>query len=545
HPSTMYTAYHKTSRTASAARVLETDLGTITEESQSTVSYIVSVEGDGLQRDLRSVLRKLPSYYNPCRLDAKITELDRYLEENDSVYPCFRQRLREIREIFDAFRERRMERGIPALGHLIQLEREVQIARHAQQNISEFTRLLLKENIKEHVKAAVRTGLYFAEHAATTAFDPKDREVFEELKRSSCMVEQLLRVDPPKSCPATSGPSEAVANADAKVIHRYLEQIFALRYEHIGISDRYCPRFNVADVRPFAAYLEWRITGDKAAGLALAQSQGLHPIELEYVFQPRLDQVLGRLEVDAEYVKARLLNLYNIWSWVNGYNRMAQDGEWSTLAGQFRDDRAAFGKIFPGPLVFCNPDLGIQESNTKGRVYFGIIQLQGRYFVENRGPTQFKLSRTAKKIDRRFCAEQKRSYGGGQGDPKGETPQEQGSNPSAETEHPGPPPPDVGKGTGGGPTKAGEGGHNTQQNSSSEGSSSGQSGANQSSGGPQPKIHSESIPTEESDDVKAHNEDMGKRHDRANTKVDVKEQTVEKGFWKVPWPYHRPSLSSS
>lgn len=143
----------------------------------------------------------------------------------------------------------------------------------------------------------------------------------------------------------------------------------------------------------------------------------------------------------------------------------------------------------------------------------------------------------------RYYASQ--SYGGGQGDPKGETPQEQGSNPSAETEHPGPPPPDVGKGTGGGPTKAGEGGHNTQQNSSSEGSSSGQSGANQSSGGPQPKIHSESIPTEESDDVKAHNEDMGKRHDRANTKVDVKEQTVEKGFWKVPWPYHRPSLSSS
>ncbi|KAL9022302.1 MAG: hypothetical protein Q9185_000544 [Variospora sp. 1 TL-2023] len=130
----------------------------------------------------------------------------------------------------------------------------------------------------------------------------------------------------------------------------------------------------------------------------------------------------------------------------------------------------------------------------------------------------------------RYYASQ--SYGGGQGDPKGETPQDQGSNPSAEKEHPGPPPPDVGKGTGGGPTKAGEGGHNTQQNSSSEGSSSGQSGANKSSGGPQPKIHSESIPTEESDDVKAHNEDMGKRHDRANTKVDVKEQTVEKGFWK-------------
>ncbi|KAL8665093.1 MAG: hypothetical protein Q9202_002493 [Teloschistes flavicans] len=123
-------------------------------------------------------------------------------------------------------------------------------------------------------------------------------------------------------------------------------------------------------------------------------------------------------------------------------------------------------------------------------------------------------------------------YGGGQGDPKGETPQQQGSNPSADKEHPGPPPPDVGKGTGGGPTKAHEGGHNTQQNASSGGSSK-QSGANQSSSGPQPKIHSENIPAEENDDVKAHNEAMARRHDRANAEVDSKGETVEKGFWKI------------
>ncbi|KAL8692834.1 MAG: hypothetical protein Q9218_002217 [Villophora microphyllina] len=123
-------------------------------------------------------------------------------------------------------------------------------------------------------------------------------------------------------------------------------------------------------------------------------------------------------------------------------------------------------------------------------------------------------------------------YGGGQGDPKGEKPQEQGSNPSAEKEHPGPPPPDVGKGTGGGPTKAHEGGHNTQENASSSGSSK-QSGASQSSNGPQPKIYAENPPTEENDDVKAHNEDMAKRHDRANAEVDSKGETVEKGFWKV------------
>ncbi|KAL8938696.1 MAG: hypothetical protein Q9216_003756 [Gyalolechia sp. 2 TL-2023] len=131
----------------------------------------------------------------------------------------------------------------------------------------------------------------------------------------------------------------------------------------------------------------------------------------------------------------------------------------------------------------------------------------------------------------RYYASQ--SYGGGQGDPKGEKPQDQGSNPSAEMEHPGPPPPDVGKGTGGGPTKAHDGGHNTQQNASSSGSSSsGKSGASQPNNGPQPKILSENQPTEESDDVKAHNQDMAKRHDRANAEVNDEGQTVEKSFWK-------------
>lgn len=138
----------------------------------------------------------------------------------------------------------------------------------------------------------------------------------------------------------------------------------------------------------------------------------------------------------------------------------------------------------------------------------------------------------------RYYAHQ--SYGGGQGDPKGENPQSQGSNPSAEKEHPGPPPPDVGKGTGGGPTKAHEGGHNTQQNASSSGSSE-KSGASQSDGGPQPKILSEDQPTEESDDVKAHNQDMAKRHDRANAEVNDEGQTVQKGFWKVPRPPSTPS----
>lgn len=130
------------------------------------------------------------------------------------------------------------------------------------------------------------------------------------------------------------------------------------------------------------------------------------------------------------------------------------------------------------------------------------------------------------------------SYGGGEGDPKGENPQDQGSNPSAELEHPGPPPPDVGKGTGGGPTKSGVDGHNTQQNSSSDGqaasNSGGSSGGSSGGDGPQPKIHAHDAPGEEhhSEDVKRHNQEMSQRHDRPQEKSPDKEDKVDKGFWK-------------
>ena len=70
------------------------------------------------------------------------------------------------------------------------------------------------------------------------------------------------------------------------------------------------------------------------------------------------------------------------------------------------------------------------------------------------------------------------SYGGGEGDPKGENPQDQGSNPSADLEHPGPAPPKVGQGTGGGPTKSGSEGHNTLHNDSSDGQATGSGSGN-------------------------------------------------------------------
>lgn len=131
---------------------------------------------------------------------------------------------------------------------------------------------------------------------------------------------------------------------------------------------------------------------------------------------------------------------------------------------------------------------------------------------------------------RRLYAHQ--SYGGGEGDPKGENPQDQGSNPSAEKEHPGPPPPAEGQGSGGGPTKADETGHNTQENSSSgTGSKDGKTKSPNKSAA-QPKILSEGVPTEQSDEVKQHNKEMANRHDRAGTSVgDGEKEKVGKGYW--------------
>lgn len=121
------------------------------------------------------------------------------------------------------------------------------------------------------------------------------------------------------------------------------------------------------------------------------------------------------------------------------------------------------------------------------------------------------------------------SYGGGEGDPKGEAPQAQGSNPSADKEHPGPRPPAEGRGSGGGPTKATETGQNTKDNASS-GDNGRQGGPTKS--GAQPKILNEGVPTELSDEVKQHNEEMTHRHDRAGAQVgDSNDDKVSKGFW--------------
>jgi len=129
-------------------------------------------------------------------------------------------------------------------------------------------------------------------------------------------------------------------------------------------------------------------------------------------------------------------------------------------------------------------------------------------------------------------------YGSGKGDPKGETPQDQGANPSADKEHPGAPPPKEGQGSGSSPTKGTSSGHNTgdsKQAQKRQFSTVRQLWVKdkpKTTEGLSPKIHSESPPAkgEQGEDVKRHNEEMEERSDRAHEKYEG-EESVDPKFW--------------
>jgi hypothetical protein len=84
----------------------------------------------------------------------------------------------------------------------------------------------------------------------------------------------------------------------------------------------------------------------------------------------------------------------------------------------------------------------------------------------------------------------------------------------------------VGQGSGGGPTKADESGHNTADHHRA--STSGRNG-NGTGGGAQPKILNPDAPTAEGEDVKQHNADNAKRHDRADGDQD--DPKVDPKYW--------------
>ncbi|KAK8041307.1 hypothetical protein PG994_014314 [Apiospora phragmitis] len=153
-------------------------------------------------------------------------------------------------------------------------------------------------------------------------------------------------------------------------------------------------------------------------------------------------------------------------------------------------------------------------------------------------------------------------YGDDSKDPQGQP----GATKAQESsEHPGPSPPDVGKGTGGGPTKANSssqkdpadasaasGGSRSKEaketgsspTGGSVGGGDGQTATKkggealkgpQGDGAPQPKIMNQSIPgakpglsEEQKQEVERHNADFEQRHDRAASAADDK---VDKKFW--------------
>lgn len=141
--------------------------------------------------------------------------------------------------------------------------------------------------------------------------------------------------------------------------------------------------------------------------------------------------------------------------------------------------------------------------------------------------------------------ESSQGYGDGKGDPKGENPQEQGPSSDAQqrAEHPGPPPPSAGQGTGGA-TKAGSGTKDPSQASAKSGGSRskeaketgssptggdlGGSGgeSSPSQGKAKPKISDMKIPNEgdaeKQAEVKQHNKEFEQRYDRAPKAQDDK-----------------------
>ncbi len=148
-------------------------------------------------------------------------------------------------------------------------------------------------------------------------------------------------------------------------------------------------------------------------------------------------------------------------------------------------------------------------------------------------------------------------YGDGQGDPKGESPQHQGSSNKTKhnAEHPGPAPPSEGQGTGAGPTKGGSGKSPEDSSAQSGGARSkdaketgssptggdiGNSGGKSSSPGESskrdasPKIH-EHAPgdknsPEKQAEVEKHNREFDEGHDRAPKAPEG--DKVDKQFWK-------------
>ncbi|TVY83195.1 hypothetical protein LSUE1_G000855 [Lachnellula suecica] len=130
-------------------------------------------------------------------------------------------------------------------------------------------------------------------------------------------------------------------------------------------------------------------------------------------------------------------------------------------------------------------------------------------------------------------------YGDGEGDPKGEAPQEQGtSQATRNVEHPGPKSPAEGQGTKSPEDASAQSGGSRSKDAKESGSSPtggsvGGGGGKSSSNGASPKIHDKSVPggdnsADKQAEVEQHNKEFEQRHDRAPKAENDK---VDKKFW--------------
>lgn len=157
-------------------------------------------------------------------------------------------------------------------------------------------------------------------------------------------------------------------------------------------------------------------------------------------------------------------------------------------------------------------------------------------------------------------------YGSGKGNPAGESPQQQGQNPSENLEHPGPEPPSVAKGkSSSSPNKDGNSNQNDSPKPTSESPAPSSSQGKRSFStwtrrmkdssepavqqgqqlqpdpsqvkGAKPKILNENPPAagNESQEVREHNEDMSNRAEQAHERVsneDAEKDKVPSSYWK-------------
>ncbi|KAI4286184.1 MAG: hypothetical protein L6R38_000080 [Xanthoria sp. 2 TBL-2021] len=376
---------------------------TIVEESESfsvekQFTFSVTIRSNSVHTRTNVQSSRLPEIFDQAKLEVRIAEIDELLDNEAAVQICYRERLWKIREAFEDLKAHWSQKDIPELMNTLKYDLEVRVACLAQANVKQFTHLLLHGNVSEDMKVKLRRYLAYSETMTNPRLDDNTNLVLDYLEAAAASIESGLANNPPETAAAIAAVKHSRLKRDVAELEDFLQDILLLRYDR----NQYPPRLNVKNMKPLGQYIRWKSTRDEEVAASLAKKLGLHPIELDYVMQDRLDSLLEHSPVDPWYIQARLCDLDNIWNWVTEYNRLAHHRRWTKLAGQFCDDRAQFDLIFPDELRYIDPERGIFRSNTKARVHFGMSTLRSHYFAKLKSPNDYKLSAHAKSMDKRF-----------------------------------------------------------------------------------------------------------------------------------------------